>query len=61
MGDRECHIVVLTEDDTVAWDDELPPGLGAQYAQGADPAHLKYAHLLCSGAQYVACEVSEVP
>ena len=33
IGDRECHIVVLCDGETVEWDDELPPQLGEQYAQ----------------------------
>jgi hypothetical protein len=24
-GDRECHIVVLTDEDVVDWDEEYPP------------------------------------
>ena len=31
-GDRECHIVVLTEDDIVDWDEEYPPSMGEEYA-----------------------------
>lgn len=33
-GDRESHIVILTEDDIVDWDDEFPPQMGEEYAQG---------------------------
>eukprot|EP00049_Salpingoeca_infusionum_P005507 m.92942 g.92942 ORF g.92942 m.92942 type:complete len:507 (-) comp12992_c0_seq9:2286-3806(-) len=33
VGERKCHIVVLTEEDTVHWDDDLPPALGEQFAQ----------------------------
>ena len=25
MGERECHIVILTDDEQVHWDDEYPP------------------------------------
>lgn len=35
-GDRECHIVVLLEDDFVEWDAEFPPTthmLGEEYSQ----------------------------
>ncbi|XP_076623167.1 BTB/POZ domain-containing protein 10-like isoform X2 [Colletes latitarsis] len=32
-GDRECHIVVLLEDDTVDWDEEYPPQMGEEYSQ----------------------------
>lgn len=27
-GERECHIVVLLDDDVVDWDDEYPPQMG---------------------------------
>ena len=37
-GDRECHIVILCEDDVVDWDDEYPPQMGEEYVQGGlDP------------------------
>uniref|UniRef100_A0A4W3GD03 Potassium channel tetramerization domain containing 20 n=1 Tax=Callorhinchus milii TaxID=7868 RepID=A0A4W3GD03_CALMI len=32
-GERECHIVVLTEEDTVDWDEEHPPQMGEEYSQ----------------------------
>ncbi len=32
-GDRECHIVVLHDDDFIEWDDEYPPQTGEQYSQ----------------------------
>lgn len=32
-GDRECHIVVLLEDDVVDWDEEYPPQTGEEYSQ----------------------------
>ncbi|XP_072906007.1 BTB/POZ domain-containing protein 10 isoform X2 [Hemitrygon akajei] len=32
-GDRECHIVVLTDDDVVDWDEEYPPQMGEEYSQ----------------------------
>ncbi|KAG7211510.1 hypothetical protein KM043_010778 [Ampulex compressa] len=32
-GDRECHIVVLLEDDSVDWDEEYPPQMGEEYSQ----------------------------
>ncbi|XP_032663950.1 BTB/POZ domain-containing protein 10 isoform X2 [Odontomachus brunneus] len=32
-GDRECHIVVLLEDDVVDWDEEYPPQMGEEYSQ----------------------------
>ena len=27
-GDRECHIVILCDDDIVEWDEEYPPQMG---------------------------------
>jgi len=32
-GDRECHIVVLTDDDVVDWDEEYPPQMGEEHSQ----------------------------
>ncbi|XP_061420445.1 BTB/POZ domain-containing protein 10 isoform X1 [Lethenteron reissneri] len=32
-GDRECHIVVLTDEDVVDWDEEYPPQMGEEYSQ----------------------------
>lgn len=32
-GERECHIVVLCEDDVIEWDPEYPPQMGEQYSQ----------------------------
>ena len=33
MGRRECHIVVLTNDDVVEWDEEYPPSMGEDDTQ----------------------------
>ncbi|KAK7578257.1 hypothetical protein V9T40_010462 [Parthenolecanium corni] len=32
-GDRECHIVILLDDDVVDWDEEFPPQMGEEYCQ----------------------------
>ncbi|KAK8747743.1 hypothetical protein OTU49_016570, partial [Cherax quadricarinatus] len=40
-GDRECHIVILLDDDTVEWDDDYPPQMGEEYSQ-----------TICSTAMY---------
>jgi BTB/POZ domain-containing protein 10 len=32
-GERECHIVVLPDDDVVDWDEEYSPQMGEQYSQ----------------------------
>lgn len=36
-GERECHIVVLTDDDVVDWDEEYPPQMGEEYSQSKHP------------------------
>ncbi|XP_050097732.1 BTB/POZ domain-containing protein 10 isoform X2 [Anopheles aquasalis] len=33
QGHRECHIVVLSEDDTIDWDEEYPPQMGEEDCQ----------------------------
>ncbi|XP_072032144.1 BTB/POZ domain-containing protein KCTD20-like [Amphiura filiformis] len=32
-GERECHIVILMEDDIVEWDEEYPPQMGEEFSQ----------------------------
>ncbi|KPI96707.1 BTB/POZ domain-containing protein 10 [Papilio xuthus] len=32
-GDRECHVVVLLDDDAVDWDEQYPPQMGDEYSQ----------------------------
>uniref|UniRef100_A0A8C1QYQ5 BTB/POZ domain-containing protein KCTD20 n=1 Tax=Cyprinus carpio TaxID=7962 RepID=A0A8C1QYQ5_CYPCA len=32
-GERECHIVVLTDDDNVDWDHDNPPPMGEEHSQ----------------------------
>uniref|UniRef100_A0AAY4C709 BTB domain-containing protein n=1 Tax=Denticeps clupeoides TaxID=299321 RepID=A0AAY4C709_9TELE len=32
-GERECHIVVLLDDDIVDWDQDNPPPMGEEYSQ----------------------------
>lgn len=32
-GDRECHIVILLDDDVVDWDEAYPPQMGDEYCQ----------------------------
>ncbi|XP_007423056.1 BTB/POZ domain-containing protein KCTD20 isoform X1 [Python bivittatus] len=32
-GERECHIVVLTDEDIVDWDEDYPPPMGEEYSQ----------------------------
>ena len=33
QGDREAHVVVLLEDDTVEWDHQYPPPMGEEYTR----------------------------
>lgn len=42
-GERECHIVVLTDDDVVDWDEEYPPQMGEEYSQ-SKPKCVQYSH-----------------
>jgi BTB/POZ domain-containing protein 10 len=46
-GDRECHIVVLLDDDVVDWDEAYPPQMGEETTQVVYSTHLyrffKYA------------------
>ncbi|PAV90625.1 hypothetical protein WR25_12195 [Diploscapter pachys] len=46
-GERECHIVVLMDDDAVDWDDEYPPQMGEETTHVVYSTHLyrffKYA------------------
>lgn len=32
-GSRECHIVILNDDDVVDWDRDYPPQMGEEYSQ----------------------------
>ncbi|CAD5119069.1 unnamed protein product [Dimorphilus gyrociliatus] len=32
-GDRECHLVILTGEEIIDWDDEYPPQMGEEYTQ----------------------------
>lgn len=41
-GDRECHVVVLLDDDMVDWDEEFPPQMGEEYCQSMSKILYKY-------------------
>lgn len=43
-GERECHIVVLTDDDVVDWDEEYPPQMGEEYSQSKETLMLHDRH-----------------
>lgn len=32
-GERECHLVVLLEEDVIEWDEENPPNMGEDQIQ----------------------------
>lgn len=32
-GERECQVVILTDEDVIDWDDEYPPSLGEEHIQ----------------------------
>lgn len=40
-GERECHVVVLTDDDVVDWDEEYPPQMGEEYSQSKSTHRLE--------------------
>ncbi|MGH0185374.1 UNVERIFIED_CONTAM: hypothetical protein FKN15_018105 [Acipenser sinensis] len=58
-GERECHMVVLTDEDTVDWDQEHPPPMGEEYSQSlhkswrraeaGDDSVLVFTDLQCLG------------
>ena len=51
-GDRECHVVVLLDDDVVDWDEEYPPQMGEEYSQSM--YHGKHSNcLLLSCVVYI--------
>jgi BTB/POZ domain-containing protein 10 len=39
-GDRECHIVILCEDDVIDWDEEYPPQMGEEQSESNLINHL---------------------
>lgn len=60
-GERECHVVVLTDDDVVDWDEEYPPQMGEEYSQSKMPPQSRDTFLmlrLCTpdGADFSLCE-----
>lgn len=46
-GDRECHIVVLNDDDVIDWDDENPPLMGDECPQ------VIYSTRMCRFFKYI--------
>lgn len=70
-GDRECHLVVLLDDDVVDWDEEYPPQMGEEYAQSkilgnSTPFPLKndrnviFPVLSCSRLQHLHVSIFQV-
>lgn len=56
-GERECHIVVLTDDDVVDWDEEYPPQMGEEYSQSewrqTDVHALHFFKMIFPLAEYI--------
>lgn len=52
-GERECHIVVLTDEDTVDWDEDHPPPMGEEYSQSKGAA-LGSRRCLCCAPRHLA-------
>lgn len=52
-GERECHIVVLTDEDTVDWDEDHPPPMGEEYSQSKGSALVLLTQT--SGCKHRAC------
>lgn len=48
-GERDCHVVVLTDDDVVDWDEEYPPQMGEEYSQ-SERTHQRPVSPLCTVA-----------
>lgn len=73
-GERECHVVVLTDDDVVDWDEEYPPQMGEEYSQSKQSAKraaffwggglraggLSLSRLLCSHLQHQVVSLLQV-
>jgi len=43
-GDRECHIIILMEDDVVDWDEDYPPPMGEELTQGIQATQVSHLH-----------------
>ncbi|XP_069731879.1 BTB/POZ domain-containing protein KCTD20 isoform X2 [Phaenicophaeus curvirostris] len=54
-GERECHIVVLTDEDTVDWDEDYPPPMGEEYSQSKGSA-LRLLVLCSAHTQPSSCK-----
>ncbi|KAK3098524.1 hypothetical protein FSP39_020307 [Pinctada imbricata] len=39
-GDRECHIVILVDEDVLDWDEDYPPQMGEEYSQTIHSTHM---------------------
>ncbi len=53
LGERQCHLVFLSEEDTVEWDDELPPALGELAVQGNPPLCVRGCGWVAPAGAYV--------
>lgn len=50
-GERECHVVVLTDDDVVDWDEEYPPQMGEEYSQSQYPDLRKLSLIILNSSE----------
>ena len=47
-GERECHMVVLTDDDLVDWDHDHPPPLGEECSQSEGEGTRLHSSTACA-------------
>lgn len=53
-GDRECHVVILLDDDFVDWDEKYPPQMGEEYCQ-SEYFH-RWQWIILLNAMYFSCQ-----
>lgn len=58
-GERECRIVVLTDDDTVDWDRDNPPPLGEETSLSEYLTHTLhlYTHVIVYSVFFCVCSL----
>lgn len=65
-GDRECHVIILLDDDVVDWDKEYPPEMGEEYSQTVCLSLVLYCgafakiFLSIKGAKYSNVQIFQV-
>jgi len=58
-GDRECHIVVLTEEDAVEWDPSYPPMVGEEYTETVKSTQLHRFFKYIENREVAKCVLKE--